>query len=62
MKKIEASVNDQIKFAKFVKELDKLDREDMHEIAVDLARLALVMQPAALRWAANEAGHNLGGM
>ena len=62
MKKIEASVNDQIKFAKFVKELDKLDREDIHEIAIDLARLALVTQPAAMRWAANEAAYNLGGM
>lgn len=61
MRKIEPSVNDQLKFAKFVKELDKLDRDSMHEVAIELARLALLMQPAAIRWAAHEAAANLGG-
>jgi len=61
MRKIEPSVNDQLKFAKFVKELDKLDRQGLLEVTIELARLALLMQPAAIRWAANEAASNLGG-
>ena len=61
MRKLEPSVNDQLKFAKLVKELDKLDRDSLHEIAIELARLALLMQPAAIRWAAHEAAANLGG-
>lgn len=61
MRRIEASVNDHLKFSKFVKEIEKLDRESLKEITVELARLALVMQPAAIRWAANEAAENLGG-
>ena len=28
--------------------------------AIELARLALLMQPAAIRWAAHEAAANLG--
>jgi len=61
MRRIEASVNDHLKFSKFVKEIEKLDRESLKDITVELARLALVMQPAAIRWAANEAAENLGG-
>ena len=62
MRRIEPSVNDQLKFAKFVKEIDKLDAESLKEVTVELARLALLMQPAAIRWAAHEAAANLGGM
>lgn len=62
MKKIEPSVNDQLKFAKFVKEIDKLDPDSLKEVTVELARLALLQQPAAIRWAAHEAAANLGGM
>ena len=62
MRKIEPSVNDQLKFARFVKEIDKLDAESLKEVTVELARLALLMQPAAIRWAAHEAAANLGGM
>ena len=61
MRKIEASVNDHLKFSKFVKEIEKLDRESLMEVTIELARLALVMQPAAIRWAAGEAADNLGG-
>ena len=61
MRKIEPSVNDQLKFAKFVKEIERLDRDGLHEVTVELARLALLMQPAAIRWAAQEAAANLGG-
>ncbi len=61
MRKIEPSVNDHLKFSQFVKQIEKLDRDSLMEITVELARLALVMQPAAIRWAANEAAENLGG-
>tara|TARA_B100001778_G_scaffold332032_1_gene337511 strand:+ start:791 stop:1000 length:210 start_codon:yes stop_codon:yes gene_type:complete len=62
MRKIEPSVNDQLKFAKFVKEIDRLDPDSLKEVTVELARLALLMQPAAIRWAAHEAAANLGGI
>ena len=61
MRKIEPSVNDHLKFSKFVKEIQQLDRDSLMEITVELARLALLMQPAAIRWAAYEAAENLGG-
>lgn len=61
MRKIEPSVNDQLKFAKFVKGLEQLDRDELHKVSIELARLALLMQPAAIRWAAHEAAANLGG-
>ena len=62
MRKIEPSVNDQLKFAKFVKEIENLDRSSLLEVTIELARLALLMQPAAIRWAAHEAAANLGGL
>lgn len=62
MRKIEASVNDHLQYAKLVKEFDKLDKQELKEIAIELAKLALVMQPAAIRWAAHEAATNLGGI
>ncbi len=62
MRKIEASVNDHLQYAKLVKEFDKLDKEELKEVAIELAKLALVMQPAAIRWAAHEAATNLGGI
>lgn len=60
MKKIETSVNDQLRFAQVVKELEKLDHDKLLEASKDLARLAFLMQPAAMRWAAFEAAQNLG--
>ena len=62
MRKIEPSVNDQIRYAQFVKGLDRLNPDELKEVAVELARLALLMQPAAIRWAAHEAASNLGGI
>lgn len=62
MRKIEASVNDHLQYAKLVKEFDKLDKEELKKVAIELAKLALVMQPAAIRWAAHEAATNLGGI
>ena len=61
MRKIEPSVNDQLKFAQFVKGLDQLNRDELHKVSIELARLALLMQPAAIRWATHEAAANLGG-
>lgn len=62
MNKIEPSVNDQLRYASFVKGIEKLDHDSLKEVTKELARLALVMQPAAIRWAAHEAASNLGGI
>lgn len=59
MRKIEPSVNDQLRYGQFVKQLDKLDREQLLEISKELAHVALLLQPAAIRWAAYEAAKNL---
>ena len=59
MKQIEPSVNDQLKFARLVKDLDKMDLYQMKKVTIELARLALIMQPAAIRWAAHEAATNM---
>jgi len=60
MSQIESSVNDQLRFANLVRGLDKLDHEALLKITIELARLAFVTQPAAMRWAAMEAAKNLG--
>ena len=59
MKRIEPSLNDQLRHERLVRDLDKLDREELLEVSRDLARLALLMQPAAIRWATGEAASNL---
>lgn len=59
MKTIEPSVNDQLRYGQFVKQLDNLDREQLLSVSQELARLALLHQPAAMRWAAYEAAKNL---
>ena len=59
MKTIEPSVNDQLRYGQFVKQLDNLDREQLLSVSKELARLALLLQPAAMRWAAYEAAKNL---
>jgi len=56
---IEASVNDQLRFANLVKGMERMDRDELLAIATDLARLAFVLQPAGMRWAAKEAAQNL---
>lgn len=61
MSSIEPSVNDQLRHARLVKELDTLDRDSLLAVSKELARLALLMQPAAMRWAATEAAKNLVG-
>lgn len=58
MRKIEPSLHDQLRHEQLVRELDKLDREQLIQVTKDLARLALLMQPAAIRWAIKEAVQN----
>jgi|GEM_PF-2417835 len=60
MRTIEPSVNDQLRYAQMMKGIDKLDRDELLEVTKELARLALLLQPAAMRWAAYEAAKNLG--
>lgn len=59
MKTIEPSVNDQLRYAQTVRALENLDRESLLKVTTSLAHLALVVQPAAMRWAAFEAARNL---
>lgn len=61
MRKIETNLNDELRHERLVRELDKLDREQLLEVTKDLARLALLMQPAVIRWATGEAMQNLVG-
>tara|TARA_B100001059_G_scaffold235537_1_gene281519 strand:+ start:668 stop:868 length:201 start_codon:yes stop_codon:yes gene_type:complete len=62
MRKIEPSLNDQLRYTQFVRGIEKLDQAELKEVTLELAKLALLMQPAALRWAASEAATNLGGL
>lgn len=57
---IEPSVNDQLRFANLAQAMKKMDQESLLKLATELARLAFVTQPAAMRWAAMEAAKNLG--
>ena len=56
---LEPTVGEQLRFAEFSKQLEKLDREELLEIARLLAKQALVMQPSAIRYLAKEAAQNL---
>ena len=49
MRTIEPSVNDQLRYAQMMKGIDKLDRDELLEVTKELARLALLLQPAAMR-------------
>ena len=59
MKKIETSLNDELRYERLIRDIQKLDRDQILEVVKDLARLALIMQPAAIRWATGEAVSNL---
>jgi hypothetical protein len=59
---LEPSVGDQLRYAQFIKGIEKLNHDELKGIVTELARLALVLQPAAIRWAAHEAAQNLGGI
>ena len=60
--KIEPSLNDQLRYTQFVRGIEKLDHKELKEVTLQLAKLALLSQPAAMRWAAKEAASNLGGL
>ena len=62
MKKIEPSLNDQLRYTQFVRGIENLDHKELKEVTLQLAKLALLSQPAAMRWAAHEAASNLGGL
>ena len=62
MMKIEPSLNDQLRYTQFVRGIEKLDLKELKEVTLQLAKLALLSQPAAMRWAAHEAASNLGGL
>ena len=57
---LEPTVGEQLRFTEFSKQIEKLDREELLEIARMLAKQALVMQPSAIRYLAREAAQNLG--
>lgn len=59
MRKIEPNLNDELRYERLIRDVQKLDRDQILEVVKDLARLALIMQPAALRWATGEAVTNL---
>ena len=59
MKKIETNLNDELRYERLIRDVQKLDRDQILEVVKDLARLALIMQPAAIRWATGEAVSNL---
>jgi ABC-type Zn uptake system ZnuABC Zn-binding protein ZnuA len=56
---LEPTVGEQLRLAEFNHKLDKLDGEELREIAKILAKQALVVQPSAIRFLAHEAARNL---
>ena len=56
----EPTIGEQLRFEEFKRGLEKLDDVDeLKEVAVLLARQALVIQPASIRYLAKEAARNL---
>ena len=49
---LEPSVGDQLRYAQFIKGIERLNHDELKDVVTELARLALVLQPAAIRWAA----------
>lgn len=58
---IEPTVGEQLRLAEFNRKIEKLDRDEILEIAKLLAKQALVSQPSVIRYLAHEAARNLGG-
>jgi len=56
---LEPTVGEQLRLAEFNHKLDKLDGDELREIAKILAKQALVVQPSAIRFLAHEAARNL---
>ena len=56
----EPTIGEQFRFEEFKRKLEKLDDVDeLREIAILLAKQALVVQPASIRYLAKEAARNL---
>lgn len=57
---LEPTIGEQFRYEEFKRGLDKLDNVDeLRQIAVLLAKQALVVQPASIRYLAKEAARNL---
>ena len=56
---LEPSVGEHLRLAEFLKGIDELTLEELREVTALLAKQALLMQPAAIRWLAKEAARNL---
>ena len=57
---LEPTIGEQIRFEDFRRGLDKLDSvAELRELATLLAKQAMVIQPATIRYLANEAARNL---
>ena len=56
----EPTIGEQFRYEEFKRGLDKLDDVDeLRQIAVLLARQAMIIQPATIRYLAKEAANNL---
>jgi len=57
---LEPTIGEQFRFEEFKRGLEKMDDvEELREIATLLARQALLLQPASIRYLAKEAAQNL---
>lgn len=57
---LEPTIGEQFRFEEFKRGLEKLhDLDELREIATLLAKQALVIQPASIRYLAKEAARNL---
>jgi len=59
---LEPTVGEQLRLVEFNKKLDQANEVELREIAKLLAKQAMVMQPAAIRYLAREAAQNLAGI
>lgn len=57
---LEPTIGEQFRFEEFKRGVEKMDSvKDLREIAMLLAKQALVIQPASIRYLAKEAARNL---
>tara|TARA_B100001758_G_scaffold32781_1_gene24009 strand:+ start:15480 stop:15764 length:285 start_codon:yes stop_codon:yes gene_type:complete len=57
---LEPTIGEQFRFEEFKRGLEKMDDvQELREIATLLARQALILQPASIRYLAKEAAQNL---
>lgn len=58
---LEPTVGEQLRLAEALQLIERAGANDLRQIARLLARQALVVQPAAIRYLSREAARNLGG-